>query len=317
MGKRLVCALMATLAVTGPAFAADELQLRNGDRVTGDVVALQAGKLIFKTAFGELGVPWAEVAMLRLDAPMLVTARDAATRLTTLEGIAMADVVALASPVAPLVISGGANAGWLATGGNTDVNNLHLDGEMVARRPRDRISAGAAVNRARDSERETAENATFTASYDRFFSDRLFANGNAILTNDRFRGLDLRAALGAGLGYEVWKTAASSLSVEGGLGYVREAFTDVPDDSYAAAREALRLAAFVVANRVEVFHRHDGYFGLTGDDNLFFRMQNGARFTLGAGLVSTLQLDLDYDRSPAPGRKNTDRSTSLTFGYRF
>lgn len=317
MVKRLVCVLMATLGVTAPALAADELQLRNGDRITGDVVALEAGKLTFKTAFGELAVPWTEVATLRLDAPMLVTVTGAEPRMTTLEGIPLADIVAMAVPAPPLVIGGAANAGWVTTGGNTDINNLHLDGEIVARRPRDRFSASAVVNRAEDSQTETAENSTFTFNYDRFLTDRLFANGNAIFTNDRFRSLDLRTALGAGLGYEVWKTPLSSLSVEGGFGYVHEALTDLPDDSYGAAREAVRLNAFVVANRIELFHRHDGYFGVTGDDNLFFRMQNGARFTLGAGLVSTLQLDFDYDRSPAPDRKNTDRSTSLTFGYRF
>jgi hypothetical protein len=72
-----------------------------------------------------------------------------------------------------------------------------------------------------------------------------------------------------------------------------------------------------VPDRVQLFHNHDGYFGVTGDDNLFFRTQNGARVGLAAGFVTTLQLDLDYDKSPAPGRKNTDRTFALTFGYRF
>jgi hypothetical protein len=30
-----------------------------------------------------------------------------------------------------------------------------------------------------------------------------------------------------------------------------------------------------------------------------------------------VQLDLDYDRSPSPGRSDTDRTFALTFGYRF
>jgi hypothetical protein len=51
-------------------------------------------------------------------------------------------------------------------------------------------------------------------------------------------------ALGAGLGYELWKTLRSTMSLEGGLGYVRENFEDAADDSYAAAHEAARLAAF-------------------------------------------------------------------------
>jgi hypothetical protein len=41
------------------------------------------------------------------------------------------------------------------------------------------------------------------------------------------------------------------------------------------------------------------------------------RIGLGLGLVMTLQYDIDYVRSPAAGRKPTDRRSGLTFGYRF
>jgi hypothetical protein len=30
-----------------------------------------------------------------------------------------------------------------------------------------------------------------------------------------------------------------------------------------------------------------------------------------------VQVDLDYDRRPAHGRRSTDRTFALTFGYRF
>jgi hypothetical protein len=46
-------------------------------------------------------------------------------------------------------------------------------------------------------------------------------------------------------------------------------------------------------------------------------MKNGVRLGLIGGLVTTAQLDLDYDRSPSPGRQNTDQTFALTFGYRF
>jgi hypothetical protein len=46
-------------------------------------------------------------------------------------------------------------------------------------------------------------------------------------------------------------------------------------------------------------------------------MKNGVRLGLFGGLVTTAQIDFDYDRSPAPGRRNTDRTFALTFGYRF
>ena len=75
--------------------------------------------------------------------------------------------------------------------------------------------------------------------------------------------------------------------------------------------------AFAVTGMIQFFHVHDGYFDVTGDDNLFVRMQNGIRMTLAAGFVTTLRHDLDYDRSPAIGLSNTDRTLALTLGYRF
>ena len=49
------------------------------------------------------------------------------------------------------------------------------------------------------------------------------------------------------------------------------------------------------------------------DDNLFFKMKNGIRVGLLGGLVTTLSHDLDYDKSPSPGREHTDTTVSLTF----
>ena len=311
--------LVSIVLLAGPsrALAADELQLENGDRITGDVLRLEGGTLTFKTAHGELAVPWTEVAILTLDAPMLVTRAGGEPQLQTLEALDLAEVTALRPPDAGLVLAGGANAGFLTTGGNTEIDNLHVDGEVVARRSADRVTAAIVVNRAEDRERATARNATASASYDRFLTRRLFASGNAIFTRDRFRGLDLRSAYGAGIGWEVWTTPRTTLSVNGGLGYVRENFETAPDDSYTAVREGARFSYFLVPRRVEAFHQHDGYFGVTGEDNLFVRTQNGVRFTLVGGLVSTAQLEIDYDRTPAPGRRQTDRSFAITFGYRF
>ena len=80
-----------------------------------------------------------------------------------------------------------------------------------------------------------------------------------------------------------------------------------------------RNLAIVVHDDVEVLDFCGPFeaFGVTGDDNLFVKMQNGVRLALVAGFVTTAQLDLDYDRSPAPDRRATDRTFALTFGYRF
>lgn len=310
------CIAVATLLHVAPCVA-DEVQVKSVDRYTGTLVKLDAGTLVFKTAFGELKIPWSEVTGLTVDDAIVVQTADGQS--TTMKGgaVDIGSVTAISRPEPPIMWSGAANAGFLATGGNTDINSLRLDGELVARTRANRLTFNALVNRAEDAGRTTARNWTFSARYDRFISPRLYINGSGIFTNDEFRDLDLRTALGAALGYQVFDLPLVKLSAEGGLGWVDENFAALPDDSYTALRESASLDVFVVADRVVLFHRHDGYYGVTGDDNLFIKMQNGVRLGLVGGLVTTAQLDIDYDRSPAPGRRQTDRTFALTFGYRF
>lgn len=330
MIRRAASVIVLALLAASPV-SADEVQLKNGDRLTGTTVSLAGGTLTFATPYGDVRVPWNDVTRLVVTDPIVitigamppvpVTIADAgsAGQVTLQPGgtVSLADIVALARPQPAVIVDGGANAGLVATAGNTDVNNLRLDGDVVARAGANRYTANAAITRAEDREAETARNWTAGLKYDRFLTSRLFLNANTILTNDRFRDLDLRTALGAGIGYQVLSTPRVALTADAGLGYVNENLESQEDDSYAAARESASLGIFLVPDRVQVFHQHDGYFGVTGDDNLFVKMQNGVRIGLGAGFVTTLRHDLDYDRSPAIGRRNTDRTFALTLGYRF
>ena len=329
MFRRLLF-LCVFLAFSAPS-SADQVILTNGDRVTGTVVSLGGGTIALGTPHGDLRIPWTDVAGLIIDDPILVTigdapptevriaAGDAAGRVTLNPGgpVEVTQIVALARPMPEVTVDGGANAGFIASSGNTEVNSLRLDADVTVNQLRNRYTAAAAVNRAKDRGVETAQNWNTALNYDRFLTERLFANANAIFTNDRFRDLDLRTALGAGLGYQFLNTALVRLTAKAGLGWVNENFDAGVDDSYTAARESVALDVFLVADRVQLFHQHDGYFGVTGEDNLFVLMKNGVRLSLIGGLVTTAQIDLDYDRSPAPGRRNTDRTFALTFGYRF
>lgn len=326
---RALCICFVLVLLATAAFA-DEVRLKNGDRITGTVVTLSKGTLTFDTGHGKIDLPWADVTSVTVTEPVIVTAtgqpeqtfaiamtpdgRIAVAPGTTL---ALTDVVGIRRPQRPLTITGGANAGFLSTGGNTDVNSLRLDGEIVARAANNRYTGSGIVNHASDSGRETARNSTFAGRYDRFLSEQLYLNGSAIFTNDTFRDLDLRTAIGLGVGYQAASNALLKLGVEGGYGYVNERFATQPDKSYHAVRETVSLDITPIGPRVVLFHRNDGFFGVTGNDNLFVQTRNGVRVALFGGLVATLQYDLDYDRSPAPGRKTTDHALGITFGYRF
>jgi putative salt-induced outer membrane protein YdiY len=316
--------------VTVPAYA-DEVRLKNGDRITGVTTSLAGGTLTFKAAGGELKMPWADITSLAIDQPMLVTvgtsaptpavvvAGDASGQVTLVPGgpVALSAIVALKRPQPAWTFAGGAGAGVVQTAGNTQVNNVRLSGDLVATGAVDRYSFAGIVTHANDRGVETARNWSATGKYDRFLTARLFANANTNLTNDRFRDIDLRTALGAGMGYQILQTTRTTLTADAGLAWVNENFRTIADDNYAAAHESAGLQVQLVPDRAQFFHLHDGYFGVSGDDKMFIRTQNGVRIGLAAGFVTTIEEDVDYDRRPSPGRRQTDRTFSLTLGYRF
>jgi putative salt-induced outer membrane protein YdiY len=331
---RSVMLALAVLLLTAASAFADVVQLMNGDRITGRVVSLAGGTLVFKTSGGDINIPWNQITSIQSTETLRVSiagrpgkqtitgmAMGTPGQLVLTPGgpVALADVTDLGPVEKPLTITGGASAGFLNSGGNTDSFSLRLDADATIRQNLNRYTATAALNRAKDRliDVDTAKNWNTAFNYDRFLNKRLFLNANAIFTNDEFRDLDLRSAYGLGVGYQVFDTAKLKLTANAGLGWVNENFVLADDNDYTAARESAALDIFAIPHRVEFFHKHDGYFGLKGDDNLFIRTHNGVRLTVIKNFVTTVQWDVDYDASPSPGRKSTDRTFALTFGYRF
>lgn len=310
--------------------AADEVSLRNGDHVTGKVVELASGTLKFDTGHGTLNLPWSDVMTIDIVDALMVTVRNNRPRLETVRSVEgggvvlepdgfvapMEDVIALVRPQ-QFHVGGDVNAGMQASGGNTDVTSLRVDGDLVAQGMANRYTVGATVNQASSNGQSTDDKATGSLRYDRFFNPRVYANSNVLLTHDRFRDLRLRTALGLALGYQVFDSRHLRLGAELGYGYVNERFASAPGDRYHAARDTVRLDIFVDGQRLSLFHQHDGFFGLIGSHRLFVQTRNGIRMILIGGLVATLEYDLDYDRAALPGRKRTDHTGGLTFGYRF
>ena len=145
MTRLLPSVLLALLCVASAANA-DELRLKNGDRITGVVVSLASGTLTFKATGGDLKIAWPDVVSLAIEQPILVRVgaappvsatfapADATGRITLVPGgpVALADIVALSRQQPAWVFTGGAGAGIVQSAGNTQVNNARLSGNVVA-----------------------------------------------------------------------------------------------------------------------------------------------------------------------------------------
>jgi len=331
----MVLALFA--AATLPA-RADTVSLRNGDRLSGRVVGLDATTLRLHTDYaGEIGIALEQIATLDTDAPVtlvleddsrlagLLSAREGRLALRPASGehavaVTPARVEALEQGVVPAASwrhDGRVNVGVSSSRGNSDVTRASVDGEVIARRARSRVTANLRGAYARDAGRDTEGNAGASAKYDRFLSRKWYAYANSSLEYDPFRDLRLRATGGGGSGYQVLDSARTALSLEGGLEFVSTQHYERADDDFPAGRAALRLDHWLWQDVMQLFVRAEGYANLESIERSFVRAQTGLRFPLREGLLAQAQLNLDWQGDPPSGTEALDRSVILSVGYQW
>lgn len=337
-------AVLIALAVVFGVFAgrasADQVRMKNGDRLTGTVVRMEEGKLVFKTSYaGEITVKWSEVAGLVTDGPIEVLFEDKTSvkgkaaldgegrmRLTTeraeeTAAFSPGDIAAINPEAEPWVtFHGHLYAGASVTSGNTSTETYHVDGEGVARTRRHRFTLGGDHNRAKDDDEETADNWLVYGKYDLFLTEKFYLYTNGSLKRDPFADLRLRSTAGGGPGYQFFEGKSLNLSVEAGASWVKEDYIEAKDDDYAAGRWAADFDAFLVPGVLQIFHYHEGLVGLEdlGDhEDFIFRSQTGAKVPIYRGLTASFQFNWEWNETPPPDKGRTDRAYLFKLGYEF
>ncbi len=315
---------------------ADEVVLKNGDRITGTVEALTDGKLSIKTEYaGVVKIDWAQVETFSTDEPIYVTIGDNVIRATVSEAdagtatlssedwletepIELSRLSAMSYKPKPAVrVTGRINFGASSSSGNTNVDKTNGDAEVVARTDKNRVTLGGEINRAKTDGTETESNWLAYLQYDHFISKRWYAFANTSGENNEFNDIRLRTTFGVGTGYQWFDTEKTKLSFEIGANYVNVDRIESTDTDYPAARWALDFLQRLFDAKTELFHRHEVFSSLDDSNNLFVRTRTGLRLPIIENLNSTIQYNYDWDKNPAPGRVKEDKAWLLTLGYRW
>jgi len=346
---KLLCTGWAVFSMTAPLHA-DQVLLNNGDRLTGTVVRKEGDQLVLQTAYaGELKIAWAHVAEVRTDEPMSLILSDqtivqasvigaaSTPRATAAESedaaeppqarpVEKADSILAVDSIAYINAGPGIDLlgvrwkGRVSIGasghrGNSDIDNLHIDGEAVARLQRERYTLNAVLDRGKDRNVVTQQNSRLSGKYDLFMDRTWYGYGLLTIEEDRFRDIDRRITLGAGLGHQLIEDERTNLSVEGGLNHVRTDFGLAPDENYPAARWALKFDQRLFGTELRLFHSHELISDLQASERTFVLSQTGLRVPLWQGLLATAQLNVDFDNAPAAGKAKADRTYLFTLGY--
>lgn len=342
MSKLPLLSACVALALGGAhsAAQADVLTLKNGDRLSGTVLSKEGGTVVLRTAYaGEVKVQWAELAGITTDRPVHVILSDETSLKGTLLPAEAGRVRVKAGEIvetAPfdlakltfinpspevsgqgVKVSGRLNVGVAAASGNTETQNAHLDGEWIARTRSNRFTVGAAFNRSKDHDLETASNGRGHLKYDHFLEKKWYVYANASAERDRFQDLDLRSTLGGGSGYQIFETPELNLSVEGGLDYVSEDYGQLAADSYPSARWGLKYDQMLFSGLTQLFHEQEALIGLDQKQNVIVKTKTGLRIPLTKQFLASVQLNADWNREPPAGTKSTDRTFLFTMGYQW
>jgi putative salt-induced outer membrane protein YdiY len=341
------------IVVLAPAVFADQITLKNGDRLTGTIITSDAKTLVLKTEYADVvTIKWDFVRQIESSQPLYVgtkggqvivgpvTTSDSKLAVATKESgnvpVAKADVTSLRNadeqkkaeaalerlqhPSLADLWGGTFDTGIGLVRGNSDSTNFTFGLNAVRAAMRDKITlytnsafSRSAVNGVTST---TAQSIAGGVRYDLNVSNKAFGFGTVDLFNDRFQDLDLRTVIGAGGGVHGIKNNRTTFDVLFGGTFDREFFTTFN-----------RSSAEVLVGETLT---HKFFASSAFNESVFFypNMSSAGNYrsTISLGLVTKLTKLLSWQTSfndyylsdPPAGKKTNDLLFStglrLTFG---
>lgn len=339
MKRRSLVTVFISLALISFWFScgeADQIELANGDRITGEVVRMEEGVLFFKTSYaGEIQVKWEKVACIASDQDITVVLKSkevligratcpisgkvqiVSKKVGESAELSPAALQAInPSPPPPITYKGNIVAGGSRSDGNTDTAAFNTSAGFKARSDRHRFTLAGKYNYAEDDSEVNTRNALASFKYDFFVTEKVFSYAQSLLEYDEFEDLNLRSTLGLGMGYQFLETDRTNLFAEAGISYFNEDYEVGEDKSYAAGRWSVGFEHELVRDRVKLFHLHEGYYSLE-ESSYYIRSEQGLRLPLVRNFFANLQLDHKYNSDPAPGREKSDTTYIFGLGYEY
>jgi len=346
--KRRIQSLLALICLFHVGIAwADQVSLKNGDRVTGKIQKKDGANLIIKSdLFGLVTIPWEAVTQVISDEPLTVVLPDG----KSVQGKITVEnqKLAVESPVAPEAIdmaqvgairnadeqkawerlqrpgllslwTGFADLGLSFARGNADATTVTTAVNATRETRNDKITAYfnqlySTGTLADGTSATTAKALRGGWAYNRNLTPRLFVTLFNDYEHDAFQSLDLRFVLGGGLGYSVIKKESTQLDLLAGVDYSREKFSTPLTRNSAEAFWGNSLT-----------HKFSKVTSLNQSFRMFNNMNNlgeyRMNFDLGTATVLkkwlSRQLTVSYRYLSNPVLGHNKNDVLLTTGLRF
>jgi len=343
--------LVLCLILAGGLLPADQISLKNGDRITGKIVRSDPKSLVLKTDYaGEVTIDRAQVVSVSSDEPLHVQlkdrtvvgavapAGDAEVEVKTGEGAAfkapLGEVLALRSaaeqkawereqerishPRLNDFWSGFLSLSFAGSSGNAQTSSIATAASATRQAGKNKM--GLYFNQVYASQSNvvpygaTANRISGGYRIDRDVNSKMFVFGTTDFDYDRFLDLDLRSVLGGGLGYHIWKSGGGFWDFNAGGVYNREKFGT---GLIRKSGEVLlgEESSHKLMGSVKFYQKAILYPNLSNRGEYRLNFDAGAAMPIFKWLEWNIGFSDRYLSNPIPGKKSND--LLYTTGIRF
>lgn len=260
MSRRSQVFTLITMLALSAALFADQVTLKNGDRLTGTVVKSDGTTLVLHTdATGDVTIQFAAIQEIKTDQELHVSVKGGKTAVgavTTTDGkleiatktngtveVPKDDVTLIRNDAEQQTYdkslhpglahgwNGGANVGFSIARGNSETENLALAINAIHPTLNDKITLYLSSI---DTQNDLATPSTVAnlvqggLRYDRNLNPRVFAFAAGDFMSNALQELDLRQVYTGGFGYHVIKSDNTTLDFLGGVNYTHETYSNGP-----------------------------------------------------------------------------------------
>lgn len=348
---RILLLSLALAGLAGAAWGADQVTMKNGDRLSGTVTKSDTKGLVIKTEFaGEVTISWDAITAITSSSQLHVNLKDGQTLVgtvttpqegrlavatketgtvtTTKDAVTAirsdaeqqtydAEVERLRNPRLIDLWTGTLDLGYANTHGNANTSTFSLSGNAARATTRDKISvyytSVFSSSNASGTQLTTANAKRGGIAYNLNVSKEWFVFGSVDLESDQFQSLDLRFVPAGGGGYHAIANLDTTLDFNLGASADREFFNTGLNRTSAALVAGEELNQKL--NKITTLHEKLMFYpdvSSPGDYRVNFDLS--AVTTLRKWLSWQLTASDRFLSNPLAGRKTND--ILFTTGFR-
>ena len=346
MTTRDICFALLCLLLVCAAARADQITLKNGDRITGTIIKSDGKTLVFRSDLvGQVSVALDNVQQIISDKQVFVELNDGRTITGTLTTnadqteirtagnavtVSRSSIKVVRSQAEQQIYESSLNPGWFEhwtggadlgialTKGNSDTTNIALGLGISRETLHDKTTLyGASVySRERTSgvSRTVANTVRFGGRYDHDLNRKVFAYGFTDLERNGQQELNLRWVLGGGIGYHLIRNERTNLDLLGGLAMNREYFKGLDNDRTSAEAQVGQTLSHQLNARTSIKEQLFFFPNLTRGGEYRVNFDTSLAMDITKRIAWQLTLSDRYLSDPPSGFKQND--LILTTGLR-